>query len=91
MLFSQPMMFGRLQLLSLGCALRVSSEVLAYQEILPAAWHWLPYSAMTELAAVALFAIKLIATFLSDPPSRNSPAAGRVRERLVKHANSPPG
>jgi hypothetical protein len=69
MLFSPRLMFACLLLLWLGCVLRVSSEVLAYQDILAAAWKWLPYSALLELTAVALFAINLIATFLSDPPS----------------------
>jgi hypothetical protein len=69
MLFSPRLMFAGLLLLWLGCVLRVSSEVLAYQDIVPAAWKWLPYSALLELTAVTLFAINLIATFLSDPPS----------------------
>jgi hypothetical protein len=62
-------MFAALLLLWLGCVLRVSSEVLAYQDIFAAAWKWLPSSALLELSAVTVFAINLIATFLSDPPS----------------------
>ena len=69
MLFSPRLMFAGLLLLWLGCVLRVSSEVLAYQDIVAAAWKWLPCSALLELTAVTLFAINLIATFLSDPPS----------------------
>jgi hypothetical protein len=79
MLFSPRLMFAGLLLLSLGCALRVSSEVLAYHEILPAAWKWLPYSAILELCAVTLFAVNLIATFLSEPPSFQTLASKRAR------------
>jgi hypothetical protein len=68
-LFSRKLMFAALLLLSLGCFLRVSGEVLAYQELVSSAWSWLPYSALLELTAVTLFAINLIATFLSEPPS----------------------
>jgi hypothetical protein len=78
MLFSPTLMFACLLLLSLGCVLRVSSEVLAYQDIVAAAWKWLPYSALLELTAVTLFAINLIATFLSDPPSLQA-LSGKLR------------
>ena len=37
-LFSAQLMFTALSLLTLGCALRVSSEILAYQEFLRSAW-----------------------------------------------------
>ena len=80
MLFSSRLMFAGLLLLSLGCVLRVSSEVLAYQEILAAAWKWLPCSAILELTAVTLFAVNLIATFRSDPPSLQALAARRARD-----------
>jgi len=63
-------MFAGLLLLSCGCALRVSGEVLAYQEILNAAWLWLPYSAVLELLAVTLFAVNLIMTFNQKPASQ---------------------
>jgi hypothetical protein len=76
-LFSSRLMFAGLLLLSLGCFLRVSGEVLAYQEILTTAWNWLPYSALLELTAVTLFAINLIGTFLSAPPSLNARAMKR--------------
>jgi uncharacterized protein involved in response to NO len=69
LLFSTKLMFIGLLLLTCGCALRVSSEVLAYQDILPRAWSWLPYSAVLELAAVTLFAINLFASFLQSPPA----------------------
>jgi uncharacterized protein involved in response to NO len=64
LLFSPRLMFLGLLFLSLGCTVRVGAEVLAYQEILPAAWAWLPYSAIFELAAVTALAVNLIVTFL---------------------------
>ncbi len=67
LLFSPRLMFVGLFLLSVGCILRVSGEVLAYQEIVPAAWTWLPYSAILELSAVTAFAINLILTFTQSP------------------------
>ena len=72
LLFSPRLMFAALLLLSLGCLLRVSGEALAYQAIFPGAWLWLPYSALLELIAVTLFAINLVMTFLSQPPSLKS-------------------
>ncbi len=63
MLFSTKLMFLAMLLLSAGCLLRVSSEVLAYQEFLGSAWSWLPVSAVTEMAAVTIFAVNLLATF----------------------------
>jgi len=77
-LSSPRLMFASQLLLFLGCPLRVGSEVIAYQEILAAAWNWLPYSAMLELSVVTLFAVNLIATSLNDPPV----LAGRVRNHL---------
>ncbi len=67
LLFSSKLMFAGLLLLTVGCALRVSGEVLAYQEIVAAAWTWLPYSAILELSAVTIFAINLALTFMQKP------------------------
>ena len=67
LLFSPGLMFVGLLCLSLGCTVRVGAEVLAYQEIVPAAWRWLPYSAVLELAAVTALAVNLVATFLQPP------------------------
>lgn len=69
LLFSTKLMFAALLLLSLGCLLRVSSEVLAYQNVVPSAWKWLPVSAITEMTAVTIFALNLFATFAQRPPS----------------------
>jgi hypothetical protein len=81
LLLSTKLMFVSLVLLSLGCTLRVSSELLAYQGFAPWAWSWLPVSAITEMTAVTIFAINLVFTFARRPPaqqvaSRNSPAQG---------------
>lgn len=69
LLFSSKLMFAGLALLTAGCTLRVTAEVLAYQGYLASAWHWLPVSAVTELTAITLFAVNMIASFLSTPPS----------------------
>ena len=65
-------MFVGLLFLSLGCTVRVGAEVLAYQELVPAAWGWLPYSAIFELVAVTALAVNLIATFLQTSPASQS-------------------
>lgn len=67
LLFSPGLMFVGLLCLSLGCTVRVGAEVLAYQEIVPAAWGWLPYSAIFELVAVTALAVNLVVTFLQAP------------------------
>ena len=56
-------MFVALLLLTAGCLLRVSSEILAYQGFFRSAWSWLPLSAVTEMIAVTLFAVNLFGTF----------------------------
>ena len=69
LLFSTKLMFLSLLLLAIGCFLRVSSEIIAYQGFGTWAWSWLPVSAVTEMTAVTIFAINLIFTFNSRPPS----------------------
>jgi len=49
--------------------MRVSSEVLAYRELLQSAWSWLPVSAVIEMSAVTLFALNLFVTFIKKPTS----------------------
>ena len=68
-LFSTKLMFVALLLLTAGCMLRVSSEILAYQGFFRPAWSWLPLSAVTEMIAVSLFAINLFLSFARRPPS----------------------
>jgi uncharacterized protein involved in response to NO len=67
LLFSPKLMFLALATLTLGCALRVSSEVLAYQDYATWAWKVLPMSALLELMAVTLFAFNLVVTFSRRP------------------------
>src|SRR6185437_9852835 len=69
MLFSSKLMFVALALLSTGCLLRVVAEILAYQRFVACAWSWLPISAVTELIAVAVFALNLAITFLGKKSS----------------------
>jgi len=63
LLFSTKLMFLSLLLLGIGCLLRVSSEILAYQGFAAWAWSWLPVSAVVEMTAVTVFAINLLCTF----------------------------
>jgi len=70
LLFSTQLMFVAMLLLSLGCLLRVSSEILAYQGLFRSAWSWLPVSAVTEMTAVTIFAVNLLLTFVRQPPSQ---------------------
>ncbi len=67
LLFSARLMFFSLLFITIGCAIRVSAEVLAYQGYAAGAWAWLPVSAVIELTAVTLFAINLLASFASRP------------------------
>jgi hypothetical protein len=75
LLFSPRLMFASLLCLSLGCALRVSSEIVAYEHYAAFAWNILPVSACLELAAMLLFAANLILTFRSRPPHERTLAA----------------
>lgn len=63
-LMSTRMMFASLLLLQIGCALRVTSEPLAYEGFSSFAWSVLPVSGMVELTAVLVFALNLAATVL---------------------------
>ncbi|HEV2222717.1 MAG TPA: hypothetical protein VGR84_06915 [Candidatus Acidoferrales bacterium] len=67
LLWSIRLMFVGLFLLSLGCALRVSSELLAYQNYANWAWSVLPVSAFLELAGITAFAMNIFGTFILEP------------------------
>lgn len=69
LLYSPRLMAIGLYTLTVGCTLRVSSEVLAYQGVWQGAWKVLPVSAVTELTAVTIFALNLALTFRSVPVS----------------------
>jgi hypothetical protein len=66
-LFSPGLMFAALVLLNIGCGLRVISEVGAYEGYIPSLWPLLPASAITEMAAVTVFAANLLLTFRQPP------------------------
>ena len=67
LLWSTRLMFAGLLLLTIGCTLRVSSEVLAYQGYANWAWSVLPVSALLELAGITAFAINISGTFILEP------------------------
>ncbi len=67
LLWSTRLMFVGLVLLTIGCALRVSSEVLAYQGYANWAWSVLPISALLELAGITAFAMNIFGTFILEP------------------------
>ncbi|HLJ27142.1 MAG TPA: NnrS family protein [Candidatus Angelobacter sp.] len=66
-LYSPRLMLTCLLLLNAGCALRVSSEILAYEGYWLPAWNVLPWSAICELSAVSVFAANLLLTFKQLP------------------------
>lgn len=68
LLFSPALMGAGLMLLTCGCVLRVSAEILAYQGYAVSAWKWLPVSAVIELSAVTVFAVNMFCTFVRTPP-----------------------
>lgn len=76
-LYSPRLMLICLSLLTAGCALRVSSEIVAYEGYWPVAWSALPWSAICELAAVTVFAVNLLLTFRQPPAHqmKSAPAA----------------
>jgi hypothetical protein len=67
LLWSTRLMFAGLVLLTIGCTLRVSSEVLAYQGYANSAWSVLPVSALLELAGISAFAMNIFGTFILEP------------------------
>jgi hypothetical protein len=67
LLFSTWLMFASLVLLTGGCFLRVTAEVIAYQGYGAYAWSWLPVSAVTELVAVIIFGINMGCTLARKP------------------------
>jgi uncharacterized protein involved in response to NO len=69
-LWSPALMFAGLLLLAIGCTLRVSSEVIAYQGYGGWAWSVLPVSAVIEMGAVTIFAANMVMTFLAGQGRR---------------------
>jgi len=78
-LWSPWLMFGASSLLTIGCALRVSGEALAYQGYALGAWKVLPYSALIELTALTLFAANMLGTFaFQTPHAQREPMVARI-------------
>lgn len=69
LLFSSKLMFASLMLLQIGCALRVSGQVLSYEAIAQLGWKVLPVSAVLEMSAVTLFAVNMLLTLNSKVAS----------------------
>jgi uncharacterized protein involved in response to NO len=67
LLWSTKLMFAGLALVTVGCALRVSCEVIAYQGYAAWAWSVLPISALCELAGLTIYAINILGTFILEP------------------------
>jgi uncharacterized protein involved in response to NO len=67
LLWSTGLMFAGLALLTIGCTLRVSCEILAYQGYASWAWDVLPVSAVLELLGITAFAINVFGTFILEP------------------------
>ncbi len=67
LLWSTKLMFAGLALVTLGCTLRVSCEVIAYQGYAAWAWSVLPISALCELAGLTIYAINIFGTFILEP------------------------
>ena len=69
LLYSKRLMGISLIMLNTGCALRVLSEIPAYEANLHLAWAILPISAVTELTAVTVFALNMAITLVLPPPT----------------------
>lgn len=67
MLWSTKLMFAGLAFVTLGCTLRVSCEILAYQGYAAWAWSVLPISALCELVGLTVYAINILGTFILEP------------------------
>ena len=67
-LWSTRAMAGSLLLLNVGCAMRVVSQILAYEGISAMAWQTLPLSAVIEMTAVCVFAINMMMTLTTGSP-----------------------
>jgi uncharacterized protein involved in response to NO len=67
LLWSPKLMFVGLLLLTVGCSLRVSCEVLAYQGYASWAWPVLLLSALVELTALSVFTTNILGTFVLQP------------------------
>lgn len=69
-------MFAGLALVTLGCPLRVSCEIIAYQGYAAWAWSVLPISALCELAGLTIYAINILGTFVLEPSHAQAVVVG---------------
>lgn len=67
-LWSTRLMAVSLILLNIGCAIRVGSQILAYENISALAWRALPLSAGFEMTAVTMFAFNMLMTLTTGSP-----------------------
>ncbi len=67
-LWSTRLMAASLVLLNIGCATRVVSQILAYQNLSATAWQTLTLSAIIEMTAVTLFAMNMLMTLTTGSP-----------------------
>ncbi len=83
-LWGPKLMFAASLLLSVGCVLRVSCEVLAYQGYANWAWQILPVSALIELTALTVFAVNMLGTFvLQTPHAQCEPMVAKISGACV--------
>lgn len=73
LLYSKRLMFAALLLLAIGCSLRVTGQILAYEGIAAIGWKILPVSALIEMTAVSIFALNMVATLISKAPHQRDP------------------
>lgn len=86
-LWSTNVMFASLALASIGCAIRVTSQILAYEHISTAAWHWLPLSAIVEMTAIGLFAANMALSLRTGTPA-DTIAEMRVYRNVTGNENA---
>jgi len=60
-------MFAGLAFVTLGCTLRVSCEIIAYQGYAAWAWSVLPISGLCEPVGLTIYAINILGTFVLQP------------------------
>jgi uncharacterized protein involved in response to NO len=83
LLWSTKLMFAGLALVTVGCTLRVSCEVIAYQGYAAWAWSVLPLSALCELAGLTIYAINILGTFVLEPShSQKQPLVVRMPVKI---------
>jgi len=82
-LWSTGLMAAVLVLVNIGCTIRVTSQVLAYEGVAAIAWKALPASAVIEMTAVVLFALNMMMTLTTGSPLDTVLEA--QHERSVQH------